>query len=626
MNKVASFKNFVFISYSHADKKSAEELQKVLDEFHLPVALKEKYPDRPEILREIFRDDTGLPAGSNLTKEIQKQLDQSNYLVVICSPNAVKSQWVNKEIEYFKIYRDPTHIIPFIIEGVANAKEDSDEECFPSALKSLEARGANISTFSFERAVIEVIAGALVVDVDDLWQRHVRAEEERKRKLQEQRDNLLRIQSRFLSEKANALVDEGDAYTARLLALEALPKDLENPDRPYVPEAEAVFRRALSYDTKVLGGNGKRVRFVVVSPDGKMLFSLEGRDELVIYDIATGRIKKSLDGRGCINISFTQDGWIEKHMENGEICILNPYHFVCCEVKKRKVANNDMRHKIYGTHEKTLSYNTPSGDFEVRIDGTYIYVKRLSCTNNEIIHPQKTKNIQKNIQKKSNIVWETYSCDGEMRVVSKKDYLEIYDSRNKRTRKFGGFHGRFYPLAFSEEGMRKIYKMEDLRLLQSEEMIEDGFQDKYFMDELSDLYPGFHFVTFSNGGKYIASASQDCTIRIFNTKNLELECLIKTNKVVGRLSFNNESSLIASLSDKVQIWDKVTGVCLQTFDCCEERAISVNFENNKVCVEYSSGTIQIWDYPPLQELIDESRKRVKDNSLTPEKRKKYYLD
>ena len=104
MDKSKPFKNFAFISYSHIDKKAAEELQNVLDDFQLSDALKEKYPDRPEVLREIFRDDTGLPAGSNLTKEIQRQLDQSNYLIVICSPNAAKSEWVNKDIDYFLFY------------------------------------------------------------------------------------------------------------------------------------------------------------------------------------------------------------------------------------------------------------------------------------------------------------------------------------------------------------------------------------------------------------------------------------------------------------------------------------------------------------------------------------------
>jgi WD40 repeat protein len=296
MKEGKTFKNFAFISYSHADKKAAEELQKVLDEFQLSDALKEKYPNRPEVLREIFRDDTGLPAGSNLTKEIQKQLEQSNYLIVICSPNAAKSEWVNKEIDYFKTHRDSTHIIPFIIDGVANAKNANDQECFPTALKSLEARGANISTFSFERAVIEVIAGALEIDVDDLWQRHVRAAEAKKRQLQEQRDNLLRVQSRFLAEKANALVDEGDSYTARLLALEALPKDLENPERPFVPESEIALRNACEKEDCILRGSDVFYE-ALFSPDGKLIFGSCADGNVYCWDAYTGGLYKTISTR-----------------------------------------------------------------------------------------------------------------------------------------------------------------------------------------------------------------------------------------------------------------------------------------------------------------------------------------
>ena len=83
MSENKTFKNFAFISYSHTDKKAAEELQNVLDDFQLSDALKEKYPDCPEVLREIFRDDTGLPAGSNLTKEIQPVNSVYNHVILV---------------------------------------------------------------------------------------------------------------------------------------------------------------------------------------------------------------------------------------------------------------------------------------------------------------------------------------------------------------------------------------------------------------------------------------------------------------------------------------------------------------------------------------------------------------
>ena len=38
------------------------------------------------------------------------------------------------------------------------------------------------------------------------------------------------------------------------------------------------------------------------------------------------------------------------------------------------------------------------------------------------------------------------------------------------------------------------------------------------------------------------------------------------------------------------------------------------------------GTIRLWPFPPLQDLIDQTRERFKDRPLTPEERKMYYLE
>ena len=74
--------------------------------------------------------------------------------------------------------------------------------------------------------------------------------------LREERDKvkkanwkMMENQSRVVAEQANKLIDEGDSYTARLLLLSVLPKDLSNPDRPYTPEAEAALRRAIESET-----------------------------------------------------------------------------------------------------------------------------------------------------------------------------------------------------------------------------------------------------------------------------------------------------------------------------------------------------------------------------------------
>ena len=64
----------------------------------------------------------------------------------------------------------------------------------------------------------------------------------------QQRDAALLSQSRFLSDAAGTVAEQGDVRLARLLALAALPKDLDHPDRPYVPDAVAALAQVWGQD------------------------------------------------------------------------------------------------------------------------------------------------------------------------------------------------------------------------------------------------------------------------------------------------------------------------------------------------------------------------------------------
>ncbi len=55
----------------------------------------------------------------------------------------------------------------------------------------------------------------------------------------------LKTQSLFLADLANQQIKKGDQVTAMLLALEALPKNIEKPDRPYVHQAYSVLYNAM---------------------------------------------------------------------------------------------------------------------------------------------------------------------------------------------------------------------------------------------------------------------------------------------------------------------------------------------------------------------------------------------
>ncbi len=173
---------FAFISYQRKDEEWAERLRKKLEHYRLPSNIRKQNTSLPKEIRPIFRDALELTGGF-LAKEIETALQQSKYLIVICSPNSAKSPWVNKEIQTFIDLGREDRIIPFIIDGTPFS-DNEETECFPPALRSLkgekELLGININELNRDAASIKVVAHMFGLKFDSLWQRYER-EKNRKR-------------------------------------------------------------------------------------------------------------------------------------------------------------------------------------------------------------------------------------------------------------------------------------------------------------------------------------------------------------------------------------------------------------------------------------------------------------
>ncbi len=197
-------KYWAFISYSHADKKWGNWLHGALETYKVPrslaggqTGLGEPMPQR---LFPIFRDREELPTSSDLGTMISQALQQSRYLIVICSPRAAHSHWVNQEILDFKRLGKANRILALIVDGEPNAADGKsgfgvEAECFPQALKyALGADGNPDQTQPAEpiaadarphmdgrtNARLKLVAGVLGVNYDDLKRR-----EERRRRRQQ---------------------------------------------------------------------------------------------------------------------------------------------------------------------------------------------------------------------------------------------------------------------------------------------------------------------------------------------------------------------------------------------------------------------------------------------------------
>ena len=99
-----------FISYSHAvDGALAPALQSGLQRLAKPW-------NRRRALH-IFRDETGLSTNPHLWASVEAALDESAWFILLASPEAATSKWVNQEIEHWLTTRPADHILPVVTGG-----------------------------------------------------------------------------------------------------------------------------------------------------------------------------------------------------------------------------------------------------------------------------------------------------------------------------------------------------------------------------------------------------------------------------------------------------------------------------------------------------------------------------
>ena len=183
------YQYYAFISYSHKDMKWAKWLQKKLETYKLPSKLQENDTERkgkknsPYLIQPVFRDETSINPGKSVEDALKSELEKSKYLIVICSPAASASSWVDREVERFVEMGREDRIMPFIVEGVPHS-DDPEKECYVRSLRALAEKkgssilGSDVQARGRREAFLCTVAFLLGIDLETLRSR----EAERKRK------------------------------------------------------------------------------------------------------------------------------------------------------------------------------------------------------------------------------------------------------------------------------------------------------------------------------------------------------------------------------------------------------------------------------------------------------------
>ena len=363
-----------FISYRHAprDMKVAETIQHDLEHFPIPAKQKKKSGIRSI---HIFRDKNELGTASDLSTEIANALDNSDYLIVICSTSVKESAWVPREIAYFLQSHprrnvltvladgdDPTQVIPEMLtyedqtldDGYGNAytvrvpMEPLSCDYRPIGTtavikgeKPQRASGKELRRARHQE--LPRLASALIgCSYDDLMNRRRKARMQRttavfagilalaaafgvyfytsKNRLQKSLETSLRNQSIYLASESRKMLDNEQRLLAMQLAIASLPQN-EEDDRPLIPQAVSALNKAtLAYTTKADQNihavwnftMPNQVNDMLVSPTGRQLAGLDSESRLMVWDIQEHNVLLSIGGPNSSNGRTAENHPVEK--------------------------------------------------------------------------------------------------------------------------------------------------------------------------------------------------------------------------------------------------------------------------------------------------------------------------
>ncbi|UTW45254.1 TIR domain-containing protein [bacterium SCSIO 12696] len=340
-----------FISYRHtdADRKWAKWLMHSLETYRTPKTLIKK--GIAQRVGRLFRDDDEIPASSDLGSQLEEALRNSEFLLVICSPNTPSSHWVRREITLFQEMGRGDRIIPLLVEG-------EPEDSFPSELlqtvrtrtladgteerytEKMEPLAADVRPRSDEkhkatrhRALIRILAVLLKCHFDDLEQREQVRQRQRSRRLfglffivafaamtvyagqlfqqtrelNKERSIFLAQLAKMQSDAVDSQADDDRGQYDRAIRY-AMMATLPGPLHPKSDEARDQLSRALHSQPIMLQINkpGQPFSTVAISPGKTQLTGVTTNNEITVFDFDRHRLisQFALDVGNIVSITY----------------------------------------------------------------------------------------------------------------------------------------------------------------------------------------------------------------------------------------------------------------------------------------------------------------------------------
>lgn len=417
-----------FISYSHSEPDAfvARKLHTMLEHYKIPKRVQEMSGKKK--IERVFRDREELPLSANLAMGICEALEHSEYLIVICSPRSVKSEWVQREIDTFLLTHGKDKVLTILADG-------EPEEAFPETLcyeeqqvqladgtvetvrnriepMAADVRGTDHREIEkkLKEELLRILAPMLGCTYDELKQRHrdfmfrralvgvsgvaviavgftvfaLHQAAETRKQYQEARRN----QARYLAGISGELLNTGDRMGALKTATAITPEDAE-AEEPVVPEQMYALNQALyayrhdgmmsyqpdkSYELSGKVQIDTNRQSEILSQDGSAMFCMDTLGNAYVMDVNDGSCMWKIEPNKLEDYADGEFKWIAP-MSDSQAVLVSQNEIRILDWKKRKVVSVIERQEEEKNYSD-LTY-TISGDTLGVTNGRMVWVYDL---------------------------------------------------------------------------------------------------------------------------------------------------------------------------------------------------------------------------------------------------------
>lgn len=358
-----------FISYRHTelDMFVAKTLHKELEAFRLPKNMKKKLGEEnisKTRIQRVFRDQDELPISSDLKEPIVWALKNTDFLIVICTPRLRESLWCRTEIEQFIEMHGRERVLAVLAEGepkdsfpeqLCYVEENGQRKAVEPLAADVRGNTARERKKKIRSESLRLLAPIFGCGYDDLRQRHrerrlkrmaaaaavvaavffafgavstimamrIKSQavqiENQKDEIEKQYTNALKTNAKTQAAEALRILDAGDRIKAVETALSVLPGP-DAPDLPLMPQVEYAMIRSLGvYETgnnilpKHTLHHDSAVKFMKISPDGRLLLTADQSGKLFVWDAAAGELAEEVEDAARSFLSAETVGFLDEN-------------------------------------------------------------------------------------------------------------------------------------------------------------------------------------------------------------------------------------------------------------------------------------------------------------------------